>query len=61
MLQYLETQVDLDVVEIDDAIIRVAKDQFGFKTSDKTKVFHEDGIQFVENYGKIFILLEFAF
>jgi spermidine synthase len=41
----------MDVVEIDDAIIRVAKDQFGFKTSDKTKVFHEDGIQFVQNYG----------
>ena len=42
----------MDVVEIDEAIIRVAKDQFGFKTSDSSRVFHKDGIEFVENYGQ---------
>ena len=40
----------MSVVEIDDAIIRVAKDQFGFSSNEKTKVFHQDGIHFVENY-----------
>jgi len=48
----LSFQVILDVVEIDDAIIRVAKEQFGFITSDRSKVFHKDGIEFIESYGE---------
>ena len=54
-------QIELSVVEIDDAIIRVAKDQFGFSSNDKTKVFHQDGIHFVENFdhaGNCFITNE---
>ena len=43
----------MDVVEIDEAIIRVAKEQFGFKTSDKSKVFHRDGIEYIEKNGKL--------
>ena len=43
-------KVKLTVVEIDEAIIRVAKDQFGFNagSSNKIKVVQEDGIKYIE-------------
>ena len=45
-------KVDLTVLEIDEAIIRVAKDQFGFQDSDRLKVEHADGLEFIENLAK---------
>ncbi len=44
--------MDLTVLEIDEAIIRVAKDQFGFQDSDRLKVEHADGLEFIENLAK---------
>ena len=51
MTNNFENLVKLTVVEIDDAIIRVAKDQFGFNAGsscDKIKVVQEDGIKYIE-------------
>ena len=45
-------KVKLKVVEIDGAIIRVAKDQFGFNTSDRLQVVQDDGLKFIENCAK---------
>ncbi len=42
-------QVRVDVVEIDPAIAKVAKDQFGFNESDRLKVFIDDGLEFIAN------------
>jgi len=40
-------KVHLDIVELDPAIVRVAKDQFGFQESDRVKVMVQDGLEFV--------------
>ena len=51
MTNNFEKLVKLTVVEIDEAIIRVAKDQFGFNagsSSNKIKVVQEDGIKYIE-------------
>ena len=42
------------MVEIDEAIIRVAKDQFGFSStsSEKLKVIKEDGLEHIQNLSK---------
>ena len=40
------------MVEIDEAITRVAKDQFGFVPSDKLKVINEDGLNFIDSYAR---------
>ena len=41
-------QVHVDAVEIDEAIARVAKEQFGFEEGDRVKLHIEDGLKFVE-------------
>lgn len=49
---YLTTffeKAKISVVEIDDAIIRVAKDQFGFIESERLKVIHKDGIDYIND------------
>ena len=38
----------LDVVEIDPAIVRVAKDQFEFKETDRLKVIVGDGLKHIK-------------
>ena len=40
-------QVHVDAVEIDEAIARVAKEQFGFEECDRVKLHIEDGLKFV--------------
>ena len=49
-------QVHVDAVEIDDAIARVAKEQFGFEEGDRVKLHIENGLKFVERIaaGKLF-------
>jgi len=42
-------KVILDVVELDPAIVRVAKDQFGFQESERITVHVQDGLEFVRN------------
>ena len=37
----------MTAVEIDGAITRVAKDQFGFNETERLKVVNEDGIEFM--------------
>ena len=44
-------KVKMKVVEIDDAIVRVAKDQFGFNPGERLQVETADGIQFLEKYA----------
>ncbi|QQP49259.1 Methyltransferase like 13, partial [Caligus rogercresseyi] len=39
--------LSVDVVELDDAIIRVAQDHFEFKPSESLRVIHEDGLSFI--------------
>ena len=41
-------QVHLDVLEIDPAIVRVAKDQFEFKETERLKVVVGDGLKYIE-------------
>ena len=45
-------KVNLTCVEIDEAITRVAKDQFGFAPSERLKVVNEDGLEFIESLAK---------
>ena len=45
-------KVNLTVVEIDEAITRVAKDQFGFTISERLKVVNEDGLEFIESFSR---------
>lgn len=40
-------QVSLDAVEVDPAMVRVAKDQFGLQESDRYRVTVKDGVDFV--------------
>ncbi len=42
----------LDIVEIDPAVDRVARKYFGFKPAAKTRVFVEDGRVFVKRAGR---------
>ena len=42
----------MTAVEIDEAITRVAKDQFGFNSSDRLKVVNQDGIEFIEKFAQ---------
>ena len=42
-------KVKIDVLEIDEAIVRVAKDQFGFHTSERLNVVSGDGQKYIEN------------
>ena len=64
---YITTHFDkvkLSVVEIDEAIIRVAKDQFGFNTSDRLNVVKEDGIAYIKRIAaesSEFLILDFLF
>ena len=45
-------KVHVTAVEIDEAIVRVAKDQFGFNTTERLQVINEDGIEFINNFAK---------
>ena len=45
-------KVHVTAIEIDEAIVRVAKDQFGFNTTERLKVINEDGIEFINNFAK---------
>ena len=45
-------KVNLTCVEIDEAITRVAKDQFGFAPSERLKVVNEDGLEFINSFAK---------
>jgi spermidine synthase len=47
-LERLLPQARIDVVEIDPAVIRVAKDYFAFKENDRVRVFEADGRVFVK-------------
>ena len=44
-------QVHVDAVEIDEAIARVAKEQFGFEEGDRVKLHIENGLKFVERFA----------
>ena len=39
--------MSLDAVEVDPAMVRVAKDQFGLQESDRYRVIVKDGVDFV--------------
>jgi spermidine synthase len=41
-------QADIDIVEIDPAVVRVAREYFGFAPSDRVDVFAQDGRVFVK-------------
>jgi spermidine synthase len=47
-LDRLFPEATQDVVEIDEAVVRVAKDYFGFAPSDRVKVFAQDGRVFAK-------------
>ena len=44
-------QVIVDVVEIDEAIVRVAREQFGFEESERLKLHVCDGLEFVRKFN----------
>lgn len=47
-LNELLPEADIDVVEIDPAVVRVAREYFGFAPSDRVDVFAQDGRVFVK-------------
>jgi spermidine synthase len=51
-LQEMLPNAQLDIVEIDPAVDRVARKYFSFKPSPKTRVFIEDGRVFVKRAGR---------
>ena len=51
-LRRLYPQTDIDVVEVDAAVIRVAQEYFDFRPSTNVHVFEEDGRVFVKRAGR---------
>ena len=45
-------KLHLDVVELDEAVLRVAKECFDFKESERVRVIVGDGIEFVKKFKK---------
>lgn len=44
-------EAEIDIVEIDDAVVRVAKEFFFFEETDKMKVYVDDGRPFIKRAG----------
>lgn len=42
----------MDVVEIDSAVVDVAKKWFGLQTDDRLKVYTDDGIRFIKELAQ---------
>jgi len=45
-------QINVDVVDIDPAVTKIAKDWFGFNEDDSLKVHVADGIQYIQSLVK---------
>ena len=44
-------QVQIDVVEIDEAIVSVATDWFNFTTDDQLRISVADGLEYIQQLG----------
>jgi spermidine synthase len=54
-------QVEVDAIEIDESIVRVAKEQFNLKPSDRSRIHVVDGLDFIEKCKKLVYLIKNLF